>query len=34
MITDLRKGILESDVIHTDYDKNVLYQMKLIFANL
>jgi ubiquitin C-terminal hydrolase len=34
MIPEFRKGILESDVNDPDLENNVLYQMKLIFANL
>ena len=34
MIPDLRKGVLESDVSDPEFDTNVLYQMKQIFANL
>lgn len=34
MINDFKKGILESDTNDSDFETNVLYQMKLIFANL
>jgi ubiquitin carboxyl-terminal hydrolase 9/24 len=34
MIPDLRKGILEADITDPEFETNVLYQMKLIFANL
>ena len=34
MIPEFRQGILESDVTDQDLENNVLYQMKLIFANL
>jgi hypothetical protein len=35
MIPDLRGGILEADINEDDdLENNVLYQLKLIFANL
>jgi ubiquitin C-terminal hydrolase len=34
MISDFRQGVLQSDVSDPDLDNSVLYQLKLIFANL
>ena len=34
MIPDLRKGILQSDIDDPYPENNVLYQLKMTFANL